>query len=75
MDNKTAELDIELIVQQGRGYVPVEQRESEKLEIGMIAIDAIYTPIKNVNYEFRMFVLVRSQTLTSLPSQWKPMVP
>ncbi|MEK7651856.1 MAG: DNA-directed RNA polymerase subunit alpha [Patescibacteria group bacterium] len=51
LDNKTAELDMELIVQQGRGYVPVEQRESEKLEIGMIAIDAIYTPIKNVNYE------------------------
>ncbi|MHB8871749.1 MAG: DNA-directed RNA polymerase subunit alpha [Candidatus Doudnabacteria bacterium] len=51
LDNKAAELDMELIVQQGRGYVPVEQRESEKLEIGMIAIDAIYTPIKNVNYE------------------------
>lgn len=51
LDNKSAELDMELIVQQGRGYVPVEQRESEKLEIGMIAVDAIYTPIKNVNYE------------------------
>ncbi len=51
LDNKSADLDMELIVQQGRGYVPVEQRESEKLEIGMIAVDAIYTPIKNVNYE------------------------
>ncbi len=51
LDNKSAELDMELIVQQGRGYVPVEQRESEKLEIVMIAVDAIYTPIKNVNYE------------------------
>ena len=51
LDNKNAELDMELIVQQGRGYVPVEQRESEKLEIGMIAVDAIYTPIKNVNYD------------------------
>ncbi len=50
LDNKNAELDMELIVQQGRGYVPVEQRENEKLEIGMIAVDAIYTPIKNVNY-------------------------
>ncbi len=51
LDNKNAEMDMELIVQQGRGYVPVEQRESEKLEIGMIAVDAIYTPIKNVNYD------------------------
>jgi DNA-directed RNA polymerase subunit alpha len=51
LDNKNAEMDMELIVQQGRGYVPVEQRENEKLEIGMIAVDAIYTPIKNVNYD------------------------
>lgn len=51
LDNKNAEMDMELIVQQGRGYVPVEQREQEKLEIGMIAVDAIYTPIKNVNFE------------------------
>ncbi len=50
LDNKNAELDMELIVQQGRGYVPVEMRENEKLEIGMIAVDAIYTPIKNVNF-------------------------
>ncbi len=51
LDNKNAELDMELIVQQGRGYVPVEMRENEKLEIGMIAVDAIYTPVKNVNFE------------------------
>ena len=51
LDNKNSEMDMELIVQQGRGYIPVEMRENEKLEIGMIAVDAIYTPIKNVNYE------------------------
>lgn len=51
LDNKSSDLDMELIVQQGRGYVPVEQRENEKLEIGMIAVDAIYTPIKNVNFD------------------------
>lgn len=53
LDNKNSELDMELIVQQGRGYVPVEQRENEKLEIGMIAVDAIYTPVKNVNFEIK----------------------
>jgi DNA-directed RNA polymerase subunit alpha len=51
IDNKNGEFDMELIVQQGRGYVPVEQREGEKLEIGMISVDAIYTPIKNVNFQ------------------------
>ncbi len=51
LDSKSAELDMEIIVQKGRGYVPVEQRENEKLEIGMIAVDAIYTPVRRVNYD------------------------
>lgn len=51
LDNKNADFDLEIIAQQGRGYVPVEQRENEKLEIGMIAVDAIYTPVKNVNFD------------------------
>ncbi|OGE82130.1 MAG: DNA-directed RNA polymerase subunit alpha [Candidatus Doudnabacteria bacterium RIFCSPLOWO2_01_FULL_44_21] len=51
LDNKSAELDMEVTVARGRGYVPVEQREHEKLEIGTIAVDAIYTPIRMVNYE------------------------
>lgn len=53
LDNKNADFDLEMIVQQGRGYVPVEMRENEKLEVGMIAVDAIFTPIKNVNYEIQ----------------------
>lgn len=51
LDGKTAELEMDIVVEQGRGYVPVEQRESEKLEIGMIAVDAIFTPVRNVNFE------------------------
>jgi DNA-directed RNA polymerase subunit alpha len=51
LDNKSAELDMEVVVQTGRGYVPVEQREHEKLEIGMIAVDAIYSPVRLVNYD------------------------
>jgi DNA-directed RNA polymerase subunit alpha len=53
LDNKNADFDMEVIVQAGRGYVPVEQRENEKLEIGMIAVDAIYTPMKTVNFEVK----------------------
>src|SRR3989344_1879927 len=53
LDSKSGELDMEVVVAAGRGYVPVEQREHEKLEIGMIAVDAIYTPVKMVNYEIR----------------------
>jgi DNA-directed RNA polymerase subunit alpha len=53
LDGKGSELEMEIIVQTGRGYVPVEQRENEKLEIGMIAVDAIYTPMKLVNFEVK----------------------
>ncbi len=51
LDNKSSELEMEAVVSVGRGYVPVEQREHEKLEIGMIAVDAIYSPVRSVNYE------------------------
>lgn len=43
-------LSMELTVAKGRGYVPVENREKEKLPIGTIALDAIYTPMRNVNF-------------------------
>jgi DNA-directed RNA polymerase subunit alpha len=44
------ELEIELEVGRGIGYVPVEQQERGEKEIGVIAIDAIYTPFRRVNY-------------------------
>ncbi|MBI2607546.1 MAG: DNA-directed RNA polymerase subunit alpha [Candidatus Doudnabacteria bacterium] len=53
LDNKSADLEMEVTVATGRGYVPVEQRENEKLDIGTIAVDAVYTPVKMVNYEIK----------------------
>jgi DNA-directed RNA polymerase subunit alpha len=50
LDNKNAELSLEIFVEQGRGYVPVEIREREKPEIGVISIDAVFTPIRSVNF-------------------------
>lgn len=52
LDSKSGELYMELIVEQGRGYVPVEMGGgAAKHEIGMIAVDAIFTPMRNVNFE------------------------
>lgn len=51
LDNKNSDLDMELIVETGRGYVPVEARENEKLEAGMLSIDAIYSPIRSVFFD------------------------
>lgn len=48
--DKKTELNIELDIEKGVGYVPVEQRQKEKLAIGVIAIDAIFSPIKMVNF-------------------------
>jgi DNA-directed RNA polymerase subunit alpha len=50
LDNAKSKLEMEIVVEQGRGYVPVESQSGEKLPIGMIAIDAIYTPIRRVRY-------------------------
>ncbi|MDP4038492.1 MAG: DNA-directed RNA polymerase subunit alpha [bacterium] len=50
LDNESAKLNMEIKVERGRGYIPVESRSAEKLPIGMIAVDAIYTPIKKVRY-------------------------
>jgi DNA-directed RNA polymerase subunit alpha len=43
-------LDFELTIQKGRGYVPAEENKPNDQVFGQIAIDAIFTPIKNVKY-------------------------
>ncbi|MCL4404985.1 MAG: DNA-directed RNA polymerase subunit alpha [Patescibacteria group bacterium] len=50
LTSKIAELDMEITVEKGLGYVPVEAQKAEKLSIGTIALDAIYSPVKNVNF-------------------------
>jgi len=49
--NKTAKLDIEMTVENGLGYVPREVHQKDKVEIGTIALDAVFTPIRRANYE------------------------
>jgi DNA-directed RNA polymerase subunit alpha len=49
--DKNTELNIEMKIQKGLGFVPKETIQKEKVEIGTIALDAIFTPIRRVNYE------------------------
>ena len=51
LTDKKAELDIEIQIEKGTGYQPVEQRKKDKLEIGVIALDAYFTPVRKVKYE------------------------
>ncbi|MFK7808752.1 MAG: DNA-directed RNA polymerase subunit alpha [Saprospiraceae bacterium] len=44
-------LEMELTVTKGRGYVPADENLPKDAAIGVIPIDAIYTPIKNVSYK------------------------
>ncbi|QJD96881.1 DNA-directed RNA polymerase subunit alpha [Mucilaginibacter robiniae] len=43
-------LEVELTVGKGRGYIPSEENKNPDATLGVIAIDSIYTPIKNVKY-------------------------
>lgn len=49
--NKSTKLNIEITVEKGLGYVPREVHQKDKMEIGAIAIDAVFTPIRRANYE------------------------
>ncbi|MEK9174267.1 MAG: DNA-directed RNA polymerase subunit alpha, partial [Patescibacteria group bacterium] len=51
ISDKKTEFEMEIEIDKGLGYLPAEQRDREEREIGVIAIDAIYTPVKRVNYE------------------------
>lgn len=49
--NKQGKLDVELTVEQGKGYVSADRNKKEKMPIGTIPVDSIFGPIKKVSYE------------------------
>jgi DNA-directed RNA polymerase subunit alpha len=48
-------LQIELSVSKGRGYVPAEENQPVDSEFGLIAVDSIFTPVRNVKYAVENF--------------------
>ena len=53
--DSTASFQIELTVNKGRGWVPAEENQLPTDDVNVIAIDSIYTPIKNVKYTVENF--------------------
>lgn len=51
LTSKKASLNVEAIVESGLGYVPTEVRSKDKVEVGTIALDAAFSPVRHVNYE------------------------
>ncbi len=51
LTDKSANLDIEMTIEKGLGFVPRDVHQKAKVDIGTIALDAIFTPIRRVSYE------------------------
>lgn len=48
--SKEADLEMDMVVTLGKGYVPADRNRDEKSPVGTIPIDSIFSPIKKVNY-------------------------
>ena len=53
--DKSVNLNFEFTIDKGRGYMPAEENKKATAPIGTIAIDSVYTPIKNVKYSIENF--------------------
>lgn len=51
LTDKNARFEVELLVDTGLGYLPKEVLQKDRAEIGSIALDAIFTPIRRAHYE------------------------
>lgn len=52
---KDVQMNMEITIEKGRGYVPAEENKKTNAEVGVIAIDSIFTPVKNVKYSIENF--------------------
>ena len=52
---KNIQLNMEITIEKGRGYVPAEENKMSDTKLGVIAIDSIFTPIKNVKYSIENY--------------------
>lgn len=50
LTDKKSSIEIEAEVSSGVGYEPIERRRKDKLQVGSIAVDAIYTPIRKIKF-------------------------
>ena len=51
----SVKLDMQLMISKGRGYLPAEENSDSDAAFGTIAVDSIFTPIKNVKYAVENF--------------------
>jgi len=49
--SKDANLEMEMVVRMGKGYVPADRNRDEKASVGTMPIDSIFSPISKVNFQ------------------------
>lgn len=64
--NEEVSFTINFTIGSGRGFVPAEENDTEQAPIGTIAVDSIYTPIKNVRYTIENFRVEQKTDYESL---------
>jgi len=57
LTSKTAELQIEAKIEKGIGYLTSEEREEKKAAVGVIPLDAIFTPVKKVSFKIENVIV------------------
>ena len=50
LTDKKADFEVEALIEKGLGYVPVEARTKEKAEVGIIFLDALFSPMEKVSF-------------------------
>ena len=70
-----ASFELEATIERGLGYVPREVLTKEKVDIGTIALDATFTPIRRVNYEVENMRVGDRTTSTACASLSRPTAP
>jgi len=53
LTEKKAELDMQITVEKGIGYVTAEERKKEKLDVGTMLVDAAFTPVRQVSFKVK----------------------
>src|SRR5690606_21391027 len=48
-------INMEIVIEKGRGYVPAEENKKSNAPLGSIAVDSVYTPVKNVKYSIENY--------------------
>lgn len=64
--DEDANLDIEIYVNKGRGYVSADTNKQKGLPIGVLPVDSIYTPIKKVNYNIEKIGVMEDSEIEKL---------